>query len=328
MHQTLAVALGFGARAWHYVLNPKSPRLSLQELTAVQERFDALLRADVANVAAGHYPRELLFQFPIARYLSQVPAGMRDMPRVLRRKAQGRFDDLPADVDLAAFPGYYRRNFHWQTDGWLSERSARLYDVSVEFLFLGTADMMRRMAIVPLVEHLGARSGRVLDLACGTGRFLGQLHRARPDLELWGLDLSPWYLAEARRTLRRAGTDDVHLLAANAEESGLPDGHFDAVTSVFLFHELPRDVRRRVMSEAFRLLRPGGIFTVCDSAQLKDSGHLATHLTAFPGLYHEPYYKGYLRDPLEDALGEVGFEVLSGESPMVSKVVVGRRPPT
>ena len=41
--------------------------------------------------------------------------------------------DLPAHVDRSRYPRYYLRTFHWQTDGWLSERSARLYDPSVEF---------------------------------------------------------------------------------------------------------------------------------------------------------------------------------------------------
>jgi len=37
-------------------------------------------------------------------------------------EAVGRddFADLPDGVDLSAFPAYYRRNFHWQPDGWLS----------------------------------------------------------------------------------------------------------------------------------------------------------------------------------------------------------------
>lgn len=64
-----------------------------------------------------------------------------------------------------------------QTDGWLSERSAKVYELSTETLFLGRQDAMQRQTLVPLGQHLrslpasDAAPPRVLELACGTGRF-------------------------------------------------------------------------------------------------------------------------------------------------------------
>ena len=49
-------------------------------------------------------------------------------------------------------PRYYQQNFHFQTDGYLSDHSARLYDFQVESLFAGTADVMRRRAYVPIAK--------------------------------------------------------------------------------------------------------------------------------------------------------------------------------
>ena len=153
----------------------------------------------------GYYPRELLYQFPLLRYLRQLPEALGDLPRFLWRSFTEQHDDLPAHVDRSRYPRYYLRTFHWQTDGWLSERSARLYDPSVEFLFGGTADTMRRMAIPPVVEALrGVARPRVLDIACGTGRFLLQLSRALPQAKLYGLDLSAPYLAHAASCSRDA----------------------------------------------------------------------------------------------------------------------------
>ena len=97
-------------------------------------------------------------------------------------------------------------------------------------------------------------------------------------------------------------------------------------TSVFLFHELPADARRRVMREAWRVLKPGGRFVVCDSAQLADSADIADALYSFPATYHEPYYKSYLRDDLAAVMDECGFEVETSVPHLVSKVVVGRKP--
>jgi ubiquinone/menaquinone biosynthesis C-methylase UbiE len=262
-----------------------------------------------------------------------LPSAIADLPRVIARRWRNTPDDLPEGIDRARYPHYYLRNFHWQTDGWLSERSASLYDFSVEVLFQGTGDVMRRMAIPPVVDALRevmARAGdaegppRVLDLACGTGRFLQQLHRALPEARLYGVDLSPFYVAKAKKVL--AGVPDVTLLVDNAEAVPLKDGLFDVVTSVFLFHELPKDARRNVMREAYRLLKPGGRFVICDAAQLPDSPELEVFFHGFERLYHEPYFKGYLRDDLTRALSEVGFESTSSSPWFFSKVAVAQKP--
>src|SRR6185369_682700 len=155
------------------------------------------------------------------------------------------------------------------------------------------------------------------------GRFLFQLHRALPHAQLFGLDMSGPYLEAARKLL--AGTD-TSLIADNAEAMPLADAQFDAVTSVFLFHELPSDTRRRVMREAWRVLAPGGRFVVSDSAQLADSRELEPALSAFSAAYHEPYYRGYVRDDLAAVMRECGFEVEDSAPHLVSKVVVGRKP--
>jgi len=322
-HRGLALVLGGLYRAAATAFNPHRPRPTVEQLRFLQKRFNDLLERDLANAEQGFYPRDLLFQFPWQSYAARVPEMLVDARRIVRRARDNRFDDLPDGIDPSLFPKYYLRTFHWQTDGWFSERSARLYDADVELLFGGAADIMRRMAIPPVVQATrGLPRPRVLDLACGTGRFLLQLDRALPHAALHGVDLSPAYVAFARRQLGHRAA----ILAENAEQLPFADGSFDALTSVFLFHELPSDARRRVVGEALRVLRPGGVLVINDSAQLNDSPELAPFLDAFPRSYHEPYFKGYIQDPLEDLVREAGFELVSSGAHMVSKVVVARKP--
>jgi ubiquinone/menaquinone biosynthesis C-methylase UbiE len=293
----------------------------------IQARFQALLDRDLANVERGHYPRELLFQMPLAEYARTLPALLMDARRTVKRMRSGNYNDLPADIDMARYPAYYRRNFHWQTDGYLSEHSAALYDLGVEILFRGTADIMRRQIIPPISEFLRDQSPgsvRLLDIACGTGRTLKQLAVAHPQVRYHGVDLSPFYIQAARRLL--ADVREVSLLCENAESLPYVDHHFDVITSVHLFHELPRNARRRVLDEAYRVLRPGGLLVIEDSIQPSDSPELITVLGGFAKNFHEPFFDSYLKDDLAELARERGFEVTSQETHLVAKIVMARKP--
>ncbi len=302
------------------------PQLSRAEIRAVLRRKDELHARDLANVEAGLYPRELLFDIPVARYMRALPRLLRDTPSVIRRKKAGAFREIPV-VDKQRYPAYYRRTFHWQTDGYFSDHSAEVYELGVELLFRGTADVMRRQIVPPVTRFVraagGARQLRLLDVACGTGRTLHQLAQAHPELRLYGVDLSPSYVRLARKRL--AHLAEVALAVENAEHLPYADRTFDIVTSVYLFHELPRNTRRVVARELFRVLRPGGLLVLEDSAQLVESAEIATALRSFPGEFHEPFYADYLEDDLADVLREAGFAVEATERQFVAKVVTAAR---
>ncbi len=318
--RVLVTTCGWTQRIARRVLLGAREEFGADELAELQDRYAALLERDLANVREGLYPRGLLFQLPYGEYARRLPELARDLPRVLRRLKRGDWRDLPTDVDLSAYPPYYRRTFHWQSDGYLSRRSAELYDVGVEFLFGGTADVMRRQALVPLARRFAnEKAPRILDVACGTGRTLAQLRRALPQAELLGVDLSPYYLSVARDVL--AGGPAVELVAGNAEALPLPDGSVDAVVSVFLFHELPRNARRRVWTEVARVLRPGGTFVVVDSVQREDARNISYFVERFASEMHEPFYRDYLGDDLAAGLREVGYTVDAVEQAYLAKVV-------
>jgi ubiquinone/menaquinone biosynthesis C-methylase UbiE len=323
-HRAMALQAAVLGEAVRIAATRRFRRRADRALTAaLARRFDALMARDLANVEAGLYPRQLLFQMPIARYARRLPALLGDLPRVAERARRRDFRDLPAEVDLDVYPAYYRRNFHWQTDGYLSRRSAELYDLGVELLFGGTADVMRRQVIPPVTRLLRDARGpaRLLDIACGTGRTLHQIAIAQPDLAVVGIDLSRFYLASAGRLLRRRR---AALVVGNGEALPFAAGSFDAVTCVYLLHELPLDARRRVLAEARRVLRPGGLLVLEDACQPADSPELAGALAQFQKDLHEPYFRSYLEHDLAGLVGEAGFAVESVEPHLVSVVVVAR----
>jgi ubiquinone/menaquinone biosynthesis C-methylase UbiE len=292
---------------------------------AVRRRYRELLECDCKQACAGLYPEDLLFDLPVRDYLQTLPRFLLDLPRVFARGRAGNHRDLPEHVELASFPKYYRRTFHWQTDGYLSDRSAALYDLGVELLFVGCADVMRRQA---LAEVLRRRSGplSLLDVGAGTGRFLAQAGRCLPGSKLAGIDLSPWYTRFAEQLLAQSPlTRHVRMLVGNAEALPHADASVDVVTSIFLLHELPRRARRRVLEEMRRVLRPGGLLVLEDAAQPSDAPDLAAALRQFSRDLHEPFFRDYQQDDLAELCRECGFRVQGVRPHFFAKVLSAER---
>jgi ubiquinone/menaquinone biosynthesis C-methylase UbiE len=100
-------------------------------------------------------------------------------------------------------------------------------------------------------------AGTVLDLCCGTGLLAGQAMER--GLAVTGVDLSPHMLAVARA--KRPGAE---YILADAAALPLPDNGFDGATISFALHEKPLDTARAILSEARRVVRPGGAVLVAD----------------------------------------------------------------
>jgi len=301
------------------------------ELKALRQAYFDLFRQDRANVEAGLYPdpvgRELrLRDAPSA--LRRARAFLSDVAEVDRRRL-ARSGVEVRDLDAAdpeRFPAYYRQNFHYQTDGWLSDESAEIYDHQVEALFTGAADAMRRAALAELVKEIQGsdqRSVQVLDLACGTGRFMNQVMTALPRLNLTGLDLSPPYAKLARSNVEK--WPHVEVVEGAAEALPFEDASFDHLVSIYLFHELPPRVRPQVLAEAARVLKPGGTFIIADSLQFGDNEGVDGFLEYFPEGFHEPYYKGYLSWEFDPHMSEFGFTSERLKLAFLTKVRVWRK---
>ncbi len=321
LHEAIRLPLLGLQRLTFAMAGPRSaPNKAL--VRSVRRRYRRLLARDFENARRGLYPMQLLLDLPLRAYARRLPRLLLDLPSVLGRIKAKDHRDLPGNVNLEAYPAYYRRNFHWQTDGYLSSHSAQIYDLGVELLFIGCADVMRRQTLAEVVRRKPQGPVRLLDVGAGTGRFLGQAACSLPGSELVGVELSPWYQGFAQAAAASSTAHErVRIEVANAEALPFGDRSFDVVTSIFLLHELPRRVRRKVLSEIRRVLVPGGLFVLQDAAQPSDSPEISPALHQFSKDLHEPFFADYLRDDLRVLLEDSGFRVCAVEPHFVSKVV-------
>lgn len=114
------------------------------------------------------------------------------------------------------------------------------------------------------------RAARVLEIACGTGRWTRRLART---CSTTACDFAPEMLARCAAACEAAG---VRVAFTRADAYALPfaDGAFNAVFFGFwLSHVFPAR-RRAFVEEVARVLRPGGEVWVCDSGWSVESGAL------------------------------------------------------
>jgi ubiquinone/menaquinone biosynthesis C-methylase UbiE len=287
----------------------------------------ALFRQDLANVEAGIYPMPIDHDGSLPRLLHRSRLFFEDLPTIHHRREHGHHREVLNEATRGKRPSYYLQNFHFQSGGWMTPESAQRYDTQVEVLLNGTANAIRRHALRPLHEVFAGRDQRrlkLLDVGCGTGRFLDFLKQAWPRLPALGIDMSETYIAEARRHLTRWCW--IKFIVANGEAIPLEDQSQDAVTSIFVFHELPPKVRRVVFGELARVLKRGGRLVLVDSLQTGDEPDYDGMLELFPQSYHEPYYLSYLSENFGAMATACGLTPIRNANAFVSKVMVFDKP--
>jgi ubiquinone/menaquinone biosynthesis C-methylase UbiE len=103
----------------------------------------------------------------------------------------------------------------------------------------------------------GEAPGAILDVGCGTGRYLRDAAQRWPGARLCGVDPAAGMIAEARRL-----QPSIEFRAGAAESLDFPDGTFDGVSTSLSFHHWAD--QRQGAREIARVLRPGGWFCLAD----------------------------------------------------------------
>ncbi|AFZ60045.1 class I SAM-dependent methyltransferase [Anabaena cylindrica FACHB-243] len=176
---------------------------------------------------------------------------------------------------------------------WLYDGISRLAALSV-----GGEGRFRQLALQGLTLNSDTQ---VLDLCCGSGQtteFLVKLSQ-----NVTGLDASPLSLQRARRNVPNAT-----YIEAFAENMPFADHLFDVIHTSAALHEMQPEQLRKIIQEVYRVLKPGGVFTLVDF-------HSPTNPIFWPGLsvffwlFETETAWELLKTDLPALLTENGFEV-------------------
>jgi arsenite methyltransferase len=152
----------------------------------------------------------------------------------------------------------------------------------------------------------------VLDLGSGGGiDVLLSARRVAPDGKAYGLDMTDEMLELARRNRAEAGVENAEFLKGQIENVPLPDGHVDVVMSNCVIN-LSTD-KHTVISEAYRVLKPGGRFAVSDVVFLGSKADLPDEVLETVGLWIGCVVGALEKEEYEALLTGAGFEGVSVE---------------
>ena len=151
------------------------------------------------------------------------------------------------------------------------DKVASRYDLMNDLMSGGMHRIWKDAMVAWLAPPRRARGHQFLDLAGGTGDIAFRIAECSPGSRVRVADINGEMLAVgAKRAAARGFAETVTFEEANAEELPFDSGSFDAVTIAFGIRNVPRI--DKALTEAFRVLKPGGRFMCLEFSTVDIAG--------------------------------------------------------
>ena len=137
------------------------------------------------------------------------------------------------------------------------------------FSYEGTRQLSRRI-VEGAAQYISLPEGGCgLDVGCGSGALTIACARRNPQGRMIGVDRWGWEYASfsqglCERNAAAEGVDNVVFDKGDANRLKYPAGSFDAVTSNYVYHNIPSRDRQKLLLETLRVLKKGGVFAIHD----------------------------------------------------------------
>ncbi len=147
----------------------------------------------------------------------------------------------------------------------------------------------------------------ILDMGCTVGHNTLPWKLAYPQARVQAIDVAAPALRYGSARAKMQGTE-VEFAQMAADDTAFPDGSFDVVFSSMFLHELSAKTRRKVLQEAYRLLRPGGLMLHMELPPNREMGPFEGFYLDWDSYYNEePFYKGFRDEDYRQSCSEAGF---------------------
>jgi ubiquinone/menaquinone biosynthesis C-methylase UbiE len=218
------------------------------------------------------------------------------------------------------YPNYYTKPFHGYDHGnlnWQAAFEAEAATLSISSNYWKevdpyTSEQWLRNNITQSIEiyrslHALPQPDNIVDIGCSIGISTEFLKSTYKNAHVWGLDLSPYFLAIAsyRNELYQ---HNIYYAHGNAERLPFSDNSLDIVTFQFVLHEVPQGPTVQMLNEVMRVLKPDGTIFIIDLEPTKLKSTLSqSQFRRWAFEVTEPHIYGYYQQDLTETMLSCGF---------------------
>jgi ubiquinone/menaquinone biosynthesis C-methylase UbiE len=189
----------------------------------------------------------------------------------------------------------------------------KAFDFLAPFYNILTLPLVRvRNQVVDFANAV--KGSTVLDVATGTGQPAFAF--AKRGYDVIGVDLTESMLDIARKHNKGSL---VKFEAADATHLRFEADSFDVSCVSFALHDMPPNIREKVLQEMVRVTKPGGIIGIIDY-DLPSNKISRALIYRFITLYEGEYYKKFIVSDLESLLRKTGINVTARVSVLFGAV--------
>ena len=166
--------------------------------------------------------------------------------------------------------------------------------------------------------------GSALDVGCGSGALAIAVAKRNPEAQVvgidrWGKEYASFSKSLCEQNAKAEGVSNVIFQKGDATHLDFPDETFDAVTSNYVYHNIPSHNRQEILLETLRTLKKGGTFAIHDIFSVSKYGDMQDFLKKLKDMGYQSAEMIDTTNGMFIEKSEAGWMALSGSALLTGK---------